>query len=322
MAQVIKVNVKEQKNLNKIPANNDDFKKKVMEDIEKKDNQPSNNVTHMLATVVIVGNSVRTPEVGEKVRCKKAGCLYPMGCQAIRVTNAEGGIFGYVIVDDEDALHGTVLDEDKFNILPDSFQGTVVEIGRSSYVPSRHLMMIALECEAPVVEDVFTVVSSGNSLLAPYGSIFTAKKEPRMNGSASVFEVYDNARKIGIIAPLHRMAIPGTDIMSLLEANNYPDTFQVKVVGDGYYDGTNRAIKVCLILPHAVKKFTAEEVAAADKKILNKYLAYLLREGECSTSELMMLSENGKKKKEMLDKRYREIVQSSAQKLRAYFELL
>ena len=321
MAKVIKVNVKEHtKNLNEIPANNEDFKKKIMNNIENKDNHPESNVTHMLLTVV-GSNWGRTPEVGEKVTCKKQ-FVYPMGFNCICVSNAEGTTCGHIFVNDTDSLHGAMLDDEMVNILPNSFAGTVVEIGHSSERLFTHLMMIAVECETPKTENVFTVVSSGQTLLAPYGSVFTAKKESRMSGAAAVFEVYDNVRKIGIIAPLHRMAIPGTEIISLLESNNYPDVFQVKVVGDGCYDGANRAIKVQLILPHDIKKITAEDIAVADKKILKKYLAYLLREGECSTCELMMLSENGKKKKEMLDKRYREITQSSAQKLKAYFDLL
>lgn len=275
--------------------------------------------THMLVTVVRNGWS-RVPEVGETVTCKKQSSC-PLGYKAISVSNPEKTICGYIFVNNNDVLHGTVLDDEKFAILPENFVGVVVEHGA---MPQRrgHLMMIAVECPVKDTENTFTVVAPGQTLLATYGSIFTAKKEPRRNGCASVFGVYDGCRKIGIIAPMHRLAIPGTEVISLQDASKYPDTFDVKVVGDGCYDGNARAIRVKCLLHKIPKPATNEEIAAADKKILKKYLAYLLREGECSTRELMLLSDAGKQKKAMLDAKYKEVMQQSVDKMNAYFNLL
>ena len=321
MAKVIKVNVKEHaKNLNEIPANNEDFKKKIMNNIENKDNNPESSVTHMLLTV-IVSDWGRMPEVGEKVKCKKQ-FIYPQGYNCICVSNAEGTTCGHIFANDTDTLHGAMLDDEKVDILPNSFVGTVVEIGHSSERLFTHLMMIAVECETPKMENVFTVVSPGKNLLAPYGSIFTAVKEKRFSGNANIFAVYDGNRKIGIISPKSRVTIPGTEALTFVESIGYPNSFKVKVVGDGLYDGINRAIKVELLLPREIPKLTPEEVAAIDKKFLKKYVYHLLYGCEWSTEDLLMLSDKGREEKALLDKKYEEVMQASQQKMLAYFELL
>lgn len=311
MAQIIKVKVK----------NND-----ICSNLEKNSNfeyevskHSCENLAHVLLTAQ-VNDWSRRPDVGEKVHCKKQ--IPPLGLSSVSVTNALGGLCGSIFVNDFDSLHGTSMDDECFKALPDKFVGTVVEIGCSSENPNKILMMIAVEFSVKEPSQAFTVVNAGQSLLASYGSIFTAKKESRMNGSAAVFAVYDEDRKIGIISPLERMSIPSTQTLSLQDAKNYPDEFKVKVVGDGLYDGVHCAIKVELLLPKKIPHATEEQIRAADKKILKKYLAYLLGNGECTALDLMLLSEKGKQQKLMLDKRYREIMQNSAEKLCAYFDLL
>lgn len=310
MAQ-IKVKVKNNDNIPKLEKNFN-----IEEEVSKVSGE---GLAHVLLTAQVNDWTYR-PDVGEKVYCKKQ--TLPLGFGSVSVYNALSGLCGSVFVNDTDTLHGTSMDDECFKALPDNFVGTVVEIGRSSKNPSKVLMMIAAEFSVKNSSQVFTVVNSGRSLLASYGSIFTAKKEPRMNGAAAVFAVYDKDRKIGIISPLQRMSISNTQILSLQDANNYPDEFKVKVVGDGTYDGIHCAIKVELLLPNKVAPATEEQIFAADRRILKKYLAYLLGNGEYTSLDTMLLSENGKKKKASLDKKYQEIMQSSAEKLCAYFELL
>ena len=170
---------------------------------------------------------------------------------------------------------------------------------------------------------LFTVVSPGQSLLAPTGAFFNAVKEKRFSGSANIFAVYDGDKKIGIIAPMTRVAIPGTRALTLVESTDYPNSFPVKVVGEGSYDGTNYAIMVELMLPYKVPTRTEEEIERIDKKILEKYLAHLLNPHcEWSTKDLLMLSEKGKEKKAFLDEKYQEVVRASVKTMQAYFDLL
>lgn len=309
MAKTIKVNVKEQeKNNVKIPVN----------DCEKKLN--CENIASKIELTILVDGFVRLPKVGSKVYFKRKP--HPCyNCEAIEVRSASGEGYGCIFEENQNVI-GSLISHKLFKSLPDQFAGKVIEV---DYLDGIHKIItvevdFSKKTETP---NIFTVVSPGQSLLAPNGTFFNAVKEKRFSGSANIFAVYDGERKIGIIAPMTRVAIPGTKALTLVESVDYPNSFPVKVVGDGSYDGTNYAIKVELMLPYKVHTPTEEEIAKIDKKILEKYLAHLLNPHcEWSTKDLLMLSDKGKEKKAFLDEKYQEVVQASVKKMQAYFDLL
>lgn len=320
MAKVIKVNVKEhEKDLNKqIPFKNNEDKSVLMRNIEKK--QLCEIDEGNAVFTVFVSGFVPEPKVGSKVTCKKQP-PQPLGYESICVSSTDGEVYGYILEKTANPLLGTMIDDELFQSLPDKFTGEVIYVGNLDKV--QQVIVFEADLTEPEPENVFTVVSPGHSLLAPHGTFFNAVKEKRFNGNANIFAVYDGDRKIGIIAPMTRVAIPGTKALTLMESVGYPNSFPVKVVGEGCYDGTNFAIKVELMLPYKVPTLSEEEITKIDKKILHKYLMHLQNPHfEWTTQDMLMLSDKGKEKKALLDEKYQEVMKASVKKMQAYFDLL